>query len=615
MKKFFNILLFVVFIYNNGIAQVDSIRSYKKSEVMIRMRDGIRLHTVIFSPVDAKEALPVLLQRTPYGTPGGFANDSALGLSLFGNNYTSMLYEGYFLVFQDIRGKYASEGTMEIHQPLIHVAEKNAVDESTDTWDTVDWLVKNLNGNNGKVGIFGVSYPGWLALVGAVDPHPALKTSSEQACMGDLFLGDDFHHNGAFRLSYGMEYTYEVEFDKTTDSDFPFPQFDLFDWYLKLGSLKNVNEKYFKGKIPTWNNFSKHPDYDSFWKKNSPLNYVWYAQIPQLHVGGYYDQEDINGPQLMYSHMEKKDNAGNNHIVLGPWNHGQWTRNNADSLGKIAFESNTAAWFQALQKKWFDFWLKGKGDGKFEEAYCFQTGTNQWKTYSSWPPKEATIKRLYARPNQSASFTKPMERTGFVSYISDPAKPVPYRTQPIEATYGPGSRWRTWHVEDQRFVSTRPDVLSFTLDSLTEDLTVTGKIMAHLFASTSGTDADWIVKLIDVYPDIDTKSLVMSGYQLPVAMEVFRGRFRKSFSNPSPLVPNKPEEFIIDLHNINHTFKKGHRIMIQVQSTWFPVIDRNPQKYVPNIFEAKETDFIKAEHRIYCNGFYPTYVELPVLKE
>jgi uncharacterized protein len=613
MKKIFSILLFVVFIYNNGIAQVDSIKSYKKSEVMIRMRDGIRLHTVIFSPVGAKEALPVLLQRTPYGTPGGFANDSALGLSLFGNNYTSMLYEGYFLVFQDIRGKYASEGTMEIHQPLIHATEKNAVDESTDTWDTVDWLVKNLNDNNGKVGIFGVSYPGWLALVGAVDPHPALKTSSEQACMGDLFLGDDFHHNGAFRLSYGMEYTYEVEFDKTTDSDFPFPQFDLFDWYLKLSSLKNVNEKYFKGKIPTWNNFSKHPDYDSFWKKNSPLNYVWYAQIPQLHVGGYYDQEDINGPQLMYSHMEKKDNAGNNHIVLGPWNHGQWTRNKADSLGKIAFESNTAAWFQALQKKWFDYWLKGKGDGKFEEAYCFQTGTNQWKTYSSWPPKEATIKKLYVRPNQSASFTKPMERTGFVSYISDPAKPVPYRTQPIEATYGPGSRWRTWHVEDQRFVSTRPDVLSFTLDSLTEDLTVTGKIMAHLFASTSGTDADWIVKLIDVYPDIDTKSLVMSGYQLPVAMEIFRGRFRKSFSNPSPLVPNKPEEFIIDLHDINHTFKKGHRIMIQVQSTWFPVIDRNPQKYVPNIFEAKETDFIKAEHKIYFSSQYATYVELSVM--
>ena len=613
MKKFFFLLFAIGCLYTTSFAQTDTVAFYKKSEVLIPMRDGIKLHTVIYSPVGAKTPIPVLLQRTPYGANSGLANDSALSLSLFWTNYGVMMKEGYFLVFQDIRGKYESEGKMEIHQPLIHAKEKNAVDESTDTWDTVDWLTKNLSNNNGKVGIFGVSYPGWLALVGAVDPHPALKAASEQACMGDLFLGDDFHHNGAFRLSYGMEYTYEVEFDKTTDSDFPFPQFDLFDWYLKLGSLKNVNEKYFHGKIPTWNNFIQHPNYDAFWQKNSPLNYVEYAQIPQLHVGGYYDQEDLNGPQIMYAHMEKKDKANNNYIVLGPWNHGQWSRNRADSLGKIAFESNTAASFQSLQKKWFDYWLKGKGDGKFDEATCFQTGSNKWKTYSSWPPKEATIKKLYAGANNTCSFDKPTIAKGFVSYISDPAKPVPYRIQPIEATYGPGSRWRPWHIEDQRFVYTRPDVISFILDSLTDDLTVTGKIMAHLFASTSGTDADWIVKLIDVYPDFDAKSLTMSGYQLPVAMEVFRGRFRKSYSTPSPLVPNKPEEFVIDLHDINHTFKKGHKIMIQVQSTWFPVIDRNPQKYVPNIFEAKENDFIKAEHRIYFSSQYPTYIELPVM--
>ncbi|MEO7984617.1 MAG: CocE/NonD family hydrolase, partial [Bacteroidota bacterium] len=512
------------------------------------------------------------------------------------------------------RGKYESEGKMQIHQPLLHATEKNSVDESTDTWDTIDWLVKNLHGNNGKVGIFGISYPGWLALVGAVDPHPALKASSEQACMGDLFLGDDFHHNGAFRLSYGMEYSYEIEFDPTTDSDFPFPQYDLFDWYLQLGSLKNVNGKYFHGKIPTWNNFIQHPDYDAFWQKNSPLSYVSSTQIPQLHVGGYYDQEDINGPQLMYHHLEKSDKDNKNHIVLGPWNHGGWARGKGDSLGRIAFGSTTSFWFQALQKKWFDYWLKGKGDGNFDEAYCFQTGSNQWKSYTSWPPREAEIKKLYAGPGNTCSFTKPTAVKGFTSYISDPAKPVPYRIQPIEATYGPGSRWRPWHIEDQRFVYSRPDVVSFMMDSLTEDITVTGKIMAHLFASTSGTDADWIVKLIDVYPDVDKMSLSMSGYQLPVAMEVFRGRFRKSFSKPSPLVPNKPEEFIIDLHDINHTFKKGHHIMIQVQSTWFPVIDRNPQKYVPNIFEAKESDFIKAEHHIYFSAQYPTYIELPVMK-
>ncbi|HMK27224.1 MAG TPA: CocE/NonD family hydrolase [Chitinophagaceae bacterium] len=583
---------------------------YKKTSAMIPMRDGVRLYTTILSPVNPGKTVPVLITRTPYGASFPIPDDTVVNVTPSNFNSYYLAKDGYIFVFQDIRGKYKSEGKMEIHQPLIHATQKGAIDESTDTWDAVDWLIKNVPNNNGKAGIFGISYPGWLALVGSVDPHPALKAASEQACMGDLFLGDDFHHNGAFRLSYGMEYTYEIEFDKTTDSDFPFPQFDLYDWYLKLGSLKNVNEKYFHNKIPTWNNFVKHPNYDDFWQKNSPLNYVEYAQIPQLHVGGYYDQEDINGPQLMYQHMEKKDKANYNHIVLGPWNHGQWGRAKADSLGKIAFESNTAEWFHNLQKKWFDYWLKGIGDGKFEEAYCFQTGTNQWKTYKSWPPKEVVVQKLYAGPGNTASFNKPTTATGFVSYISDPNKPVPYRIQPIEATYGPGSRWKPWHVEDQRFVSTRPDVVSFTMDSLTEDLTVTGKIMAHLFASTSGTDADWIVKLIDVYPNFDAKSLTMSGYQLPVAMEVFRGRFRKNFSAPTPLTPNKPEEFVIDLHDINHTFKKGHRIMIQVQSTWFPVIDRNPQKYVPNIFEAKESDFIKAEQRIYFNS----YIELPVMR-
>jgi uncharacterized protein len=612
MKKII-LACFLLLVYIVVPAQQDNFTFYQKKTVMMPMRDGTKLFTVILSPVGNTHPLPVLITRTPYGADIPVKEDSTVnitGIPYYGN----MAREGYIFVFQDIRGKYKSEGTMEIHQPLIHATKKNAVDESTDTWDGVDWLIKNVPNNNGKAGIFGISYPGWLALVGAADPHPALKAASEQACMGDLFLGDDFHHNGAFRLSYGMEYTYEVEFDKTTDSDFPFPQFDLYDWYLKLGSLKNVNTKYFHNKIPTWNNFVQHPDYDSFWRSNSPLSYMQYPQIPQLHVGGYYDQEDINGPQLMYNHLEKKDSFNRNYIVLGPWNHGQWARAKADSLGKISFESSTAVWFQRLQKKWFDYWLKGTGDGKFEEANCFQTGSNQWKSYNAWPPKEVTIQKLYAGSNNSASFTKPAAATGYTSFISDPNKPVPYRTQPIEATYGFGSRWRQWHVDDQRFATTRPDVISFTIDSLTEDLTVTGKIIAHLFASTSATDADWVVKLIDVYPAFDPKNILMSNYQLPVAMEVFRGRFRKSFSNPTPLTPNKPEEFVIDLHDINHTFKKGHRIMIQVQSTWFPVIDRNPQKYVPNIFEANETDFIKAEHRIYFNAKFPTYIELPVMK-
>ena len=608
MKKLFALFAFT-FVLKISWTQTDTIANYRLTTAMIPMRDGVKLFTSILTPVNSKHPVPILIQRTPYGAtlPPNF---NPVNVSYF----SEMAKEGYIFVVQDIRGKYKSEGTMQIHQPLVHATQKGAVDESTDTWDTIDWLVKNTEDNNGKVGIFGISYPGWLTLVGSVDPHPALKASSEQACMGDLFLGDDFHHNGAFRLSYGMEYSYEVEFDKTKDSNFPFEQFDLYDWYLKLGSLKNVNEKYFHDRIPTWNSFVQHPNYDSYWQKNSPLNYVQYPQVPMLHVGGYFDQEDINGPQLMYSHMEKKDSFNRNYIVLGPWFHGQWARDKADSLGKISFESNTAKYFQALQKKWFDYWLKGIGDGKFDEATCFQTGSNQWKTYSSWPPREASQKKLYAGANGRCSFTKPMSSGGQVSFVSDPSHPVPYRTQPIEATYGPGSRWRTWHVEDQRFIYSRPDVISFVLDTLTEDMTVTGKIVAHLFASTTATDADWIVKLIDVYPNFDSKSLLMSGYQLPVAMEAFRGRFRKSFSNPSPLIPNKPEEFVIDLHDIDHTFKKGHRIMIQVQSTWFPVIDRNPQKYIPNIYEAKESDYTNATHTIYFNAKYSTYVELPVMK-
>ena len=581
-------------------AQQNKITSYKKTEVMIPMRDGARLFTTIFTPENISQPVPVLITRTPYSAtrPDNF--------NILDFTYTAnMAREGYIFVFQDIRGKVKSEGTMQIHQPLIHETKKGAVDESTDTWDTVDWLVKNTENNNGKAGILGISYPGWLALVGAVDPHPALKASSEQACMGDLFLGDDFHHNGAFRLSYSMEYAYMVEFEKTASSDFPFPQYDLYDWYLKMGSLKNINDKYFHNKSVTWNDFVAHPNYDSFWQKNSPLSYVHYPQIPQLHVGGFYDQEDINGPQLMYAHMEKKDSFNRNFIVLGPWNHGQWGRGDDQSSRD----------FRELQKKWFDYWLKGIGDGKFSEATCFQTGSNTWKTYNSWPPKEAQVQKLYAGPNNTCSFNKPTSVNGSVSYVSDPAHPVPYRTLPIEQTYGPGSRWRNWQIEDQRHVYTRPDVVSFTMDSLTEDLTVTGKIIAHLFASTTGTDADWIVKLIDVYPAFDRENLSMSQFQFPVAMEVFRGRFRKSFSNPSPLTPNKPEEFIIDLHDIDHVFKKGHRIMIQVQSTWFPVIDRNPQKYVPNIYLAKESDFTKQTHTIYFSSRYPTYIELPVMKD
>ena len=345
MRKIFWTVVLLMLTISSVKAQDDSITEYKLTTAMIPMRDGIKLFTSILTPVNAKHPVPILIQRTPYGATIAPAFNP-VNYPYFGD----MAREGYIFVLQDVRGKYKSEGTMQIHQPLIHAQQKGAVDESTDTWDTVDWLIRNVENNNGKAGIMGISYPGWLALVGAVDPHPALKASSEQACMGDLFLGDDFHHNGAFRLSYGFEYTYEVEFDKTTDSDFPFPQFDLYDWYLKLGSLRNVKPFYFHDKIPTWNSFVQHPSYDSYWQTNSPLSYVHYPQIPMLHVGGYFDQEDINGPQLMYGQMEKKDSFNRNYIVLGPWYHGQWGSRKGDSLGKISFESNTAKYFQECRR-------------------------------------------------------------------------------------------------------------------------------------------------------------------------------------------------------------------------------------------------------------------------
>jgi uncharacterized protein len=611
--------LFITILFTCGstviYAQADTVVSLIKKTYMIPMRDGVKLFTVVLSPANYNKPVPILIERTPYGADFPLKEDSALNINRLPAYYNTMIKEGYILVFQDMRGKFKSEGSFEMNRPLYHVTDKTKTDESTDAYDAIDWLIKNIKNNNGKAGIFGISYPGYLALDASVYPHPALKASSPQASPADMFLGDDFHHNGAFRLSYGFEYSYLVENAKEANSDYPFPQYDLYDWYLKLGSLKNVNEKYYKNRLPSWNDFAKHPDYDAFWKKQSSLTSIHAPQIPTLHVGGYYDQEDLNGPQIMYAQLEKKDSFNRNYIVLGPWNHGQWAENKADSLGKIDFESKTAAHFHVLQKQWFDFWLKGIGDSKFAEANCFQTGTNKWKSYDTWPPKNAEIKKLYVNADHTTGFTKPAGSSGAVSYISDPAKPVPYRTLPIEATYGFGSRWGSWHVEDQRFVSSRPDVVSFTGDSLKENFTVTGKVTVHIFAGTTGTDADFVVKLIDVYPAVDNKNKLMSGYELPVAMEVFRGRFRKSFEKPEPLIPGKPAEFVIDLHDINHAFLKGHRLMIQIQSTWFPIIDRNPQKYVPNIFEAKESDFIKATHTIYCNNKYSTYIELPVIKE
>lgn len=594
------VLLLCMFVYSTAIAQ--SIK-YDRQEIMITMRDGIRLNTLIFTPRNSTDKFPFLLLRTPYGVSGRSVPNN--------NPYIrDMADEGYIFVFQDIRGRYKSEGKFEMQRFVRDKKDPKAIDESTDTYDTFDWLVKNISNNNGKAGMYGISYDGWTSVQGAIDPHPALVAVSEQATPADMWMGDDFHHQGAFRLSYGFEYAFMEEAAKT-DTLFPFGMHDTYDWFLQLGPLSNVNDKYFHNNIPSWNDYVKHPNYDEFWQKQALDYRLDSPRVHIMHVAGWWDQEDFYGPLKAYEVLEKQDKQHKNFLVVGPWNHGGWAHGQGDKLGNISFSTATGPYFRKdIQARWFAYYLKGKGDGNFAEAITFQTGSNTWKTYDHWPPAESVSKDLYFHSSGKLSFEKPAaEATEADSYVSDPANPVPYRPRPIEQTYGRGSRWFTWLTEDQRFVSSRPDVLSWETDVLLEDVTVAGSLLAKLFASTTGSDADWVVKLIDVYP-ADHK---MKGYQLMVANDVLRGRFRNSFTDPSPATPNKVESYTVDLHSINHVFKKGHKIMVQVQSTWFPIIDRNPQTYVPNIFEAKESDFKAATHKVYHTTQYPSHIRLSVI--
>ncbi|MBS1916132.1 MAG: CocE/NonD family hydrolase [Bacteroidetes bacterium] len=585
-------------------------KTYTRRDVMISMRDSIKLHTVIYIPKNQAEALPFLMTRTPYGA-GNYPSPEKF------EYVKDLAADGYIFVFQDIRGRYLSEGTFEMQRFNRNKNDPKAIDESTDTYDSFDWLLKNISNNNGKAGMLGISYGGWTTVMGAIDPHPALVAVSEQATPSDMFLGDDFHHNGAFRLSYGFEYAFMEEATKT-DSLFPFGEKDTYNWYLRLGPLSNVNKKYFFNKLPSWNNFVAHPNYDDFWKKQSTPYRLDSPRVYIMNVAGWWDQEDFYGPQKAYEKWEQKDGHHKNYIVIGPWNHGGWEGMKGDKLGNIDFSTPTGDTFRKdIQAKWFAYYLKGKGNGNFAEAITFQTGSNTWKTYDSWPPKNAVKKNLYFHGNGKLSFEKPGNESSVIydSYISDPANPVPYRTRPIEETYGPGSRWYTWLTEDQRFVQKRADVLSWQTETLMEDVTVTGNIFAKLFAATTGSDADWVVKLIDVYPDDYPKEPKMAGYELMVANDVFRGRFRKSFETPEAITPDKVEEYTIDLHSLNHVFKKGHKIMVQVQSTWFPIIDRNPQKFVQNIFEATESDFQTATQKIYRSADAPSHIELSVMEK
>lgn len=607
MKPAMLLLFFFVFAFRLPAQESES--RYEKKSVMITMRDGIKLHTVIFTPKNNEGPLPILITRTPYGVA-----DAAFPE----RSHPELAKEGFIFVKQDIRGRYLSEGSFEMLRMTRDPKVPNSIDESTDTYDSIDWLLQNVANNNGKVGVFGISYDGWTTMMALIDPHPALRAVSEQATPADWFINDDMHHNGAFRLSYGFDYAFMEEAGKT-DTLFPFDTYDNYEWYLRLGPLSNVNEKYFKHKIPTWDNFVNHPNYDAFWKRQSLLYRFENRQltVPTQHVAGWYDQEDFAGPLFMYNLLEKKDPNKLNYIVIGPWNHGGWSRGEGNALGNLQFGVPTSKNFrEEMFLTWFNYHLKGKGDGNFAEATVFQTGANQWKKYDSWAPKQAMPQALYFHPNGKLSFEKPNATATnlFDAFISDPANPVPYRTRPIEQTYGPGSRWRTWMTEDQRFVHHRPDVLSWETEVLENDVTISGKVLAQLYASTTGSDADWIVKLIDVHPAMDEKNLRMSGYQQMVAADVLRGRFRKSLETPLPVKPNEVTAYTVDLLQADHVFKKGHRIMVQVQSTWFPLIDRNPQKFVPNIFLAKASDYVKAEHRVYRGGNFASRVEVMVLK-
>ncbi|CAN5733213.1 CocE/NonD family hydrolase [soil metagenome] len=572
------------------------------------MRDGVRLHTQMYVPTSAGEQFPILLLRTPYGT--GRLDAARLAAAL-----PELTAEGFIIVLQDIRGRFKSDGQFVMLRQPRDPQDKKAIDESTDAFDTIEWVLKNVPNNNGRVGMTGTSYGAWLTVMGMLDPHPALKAAVSQASPADMWLGDDFHHNGAFRLSYGFEYAYMMESSKEmSDPAAVIDRYDAYEWYLNLGPLSNVNAKYFHNRLPTWNDFVNHPDYDAFWKRQGFAPWLNRVTVPTLNVAGWWDQEDFYGPLKIYELLERHDSANQNFLVVGPWYHGGWSRSDGQKLGRIDFGSKTSEYYQKnVLVRFLAYYLKGKGTLDLPEALTFRTGANEWVRHDAWPPKRNVVaRRLYFQADGKLSFDTPPKtaKEAFDSYVSDPANPVPYRQRPIELKSG----WTTWLVEDQRFVDHRPDVLTYATEPLQADVVVSGKVVVDLFASTSGTDSDWIVKVIDVYPEKYEPDPKLGGYELMIAGDVFRGRYRNSFEKPEPLVPNAATHYQINYPANDHVFLKGHRIMVQVQSTWFPVIDRNPQKFVPNIFLAKESDFQRATQRVFRSGQSASYIVLPVVE-
>jgi len=578
---------------------------FVRRDEMIPMRDGVRLHTIVMRPRDADGNLPFLFTRTPYNCEP-FANAADAQPD------NPLTHGGYILVCQDIRGKFQSEGSFVMLRPPRDRAQKTSADESSDAYDAIGWLVRNVPRNNGRVGMLGTSYPGWLTVMAALEPHPALRAAAPMASPADMWAGDDFHHNGAFRLSYGFEYATMMESGKE-NTRFAFDLPDTFEWYLRVGPLAMINRRYLHEAYPTWNDFVAHPDYDAFWKRQAVVPQLGAVKVPTMNIAGWWDQEDFYGPITIYEALEKSDRARQNFLVVGPWNHGGWNQQEGRRLGPLDFGRGISKLFRAeVLAPWFGQHLKDAPSVDLPEALTFETGADQWRRWSEWPPASTKPTPMYLRADRRLSFDPPADGgAAFDAYVSDPGNPVPYRKRPILPTYAEGSTWPIWLTDDQRFLSDRADVVSWQTDVLTEDLVIAGRIRADLFASTTGSDADWIVKLIDVYPDGDA---AMPGYQLMIANDVFRGRYRNSVDKPEPIAAGAVEHYSIDLHTQNYRFRRGHRVMTQAQSTWFPLIDRNPQTFVRNIFLAQPSDFRAATHRVYRSARYPSHVVLPVIR-
>ncbi len=606
--------------------------AWRVQEFMVPVRDGAHLQTVVITRKNQEGPLPILLTRTPYGVPTQQGFDKAAiknGAAWMPPNWKELDEDGYIFAFQNLRGRFKSEGVFELTSQYDANDPKQA-NETNDAYDTIDWLVKNVPNNNGKVGIYGVSYDGLTAGLTLLHPHPALKAVSEQASPVDQWMNDDMHRYGALRESYALEYSVLEEADKNTNTHFDFDTYDTYDWYLNLGPLTQVNAKYLHGSLPFWNDMMAHPDYDAFWKKEAWVSQIKSSAVPNLNVAGFWDQEDPWGPWQIFRHAAENDPDHTNLMVAGPWFHGEWQATEGERIGIVPLGGHkTSLEFRKnIQAPFFRYYLHGEGSKPDWQATTFQTGTNTWHSYSNWPPKESKPTNLYLHSDGSLSFAADADGgPAYRQYVSDPANPVPYRVRPISPTY-PEPEWQTWEAADQRFVDHRPDVLTFESQPLEHDIVVTGPIAASLYASTSGTDSDFVVKLIDVYPESKQTSAddiapakssgytdSLNGYELPIAMEVRRGRYLHSYEHPEPLKANQPEEWDIPLRDHDHVFLKGHRIMVQVQSTWFPVIDRNPQKFVPSIYQATEADFVPATQRVYCTPQMPSHIVLPVLAQ